>query len=74
MIIKIPLRAEIPNTVRNPTREPREIMPSPKNAASIPPTRADGKSKNDRVAKRVLLKEVCRRRKIAIKAIKPRTI
>src|SRR3970040_13606 len=60
----MPLRAAIPRIVRNPTSEPSEMTPSPKYAASTPPTRAEGKVKKEKVARRPFPKDTCRVRTI----------
>ena len=45
LTIKIPLRAAIPNTARNPTSEPSDSTPSLRRTAMTPPTRAVGSSR-----------------------------
>src|SRR6266849_1165054 len=59
----MPLRAAIPNTVKNPTREPSEMTPPVTKAASTPPTSADGRVKKASAASRQLPKAACKRRK-----------
>jgi len=46
LISRIPLRAAIPNTVKDPTSEPREIIPPDSQADSTPPTSAIGSVRN----------------------------
>ena len=62
----IPFRAAIPSTVKKPTSEPSEMTPPVMHAASIPPTSADGRVRNDSSARRVLPNEACSRRKTPI--------
>ena len=68
----IPLRAATPNTVKNPTSDPIEITPPVANAASTPPTRADGRVKKARVARRQEPKAACRRRRTPMAAAMPK--
>src|SRR5215831_10394172 len=42
LISRMPLRAAMPNTVKKPTNDPREMIPPPAHAARIPPTSAIG--------------------------------
>ena len=50
----MPLRAAIPKTVKKPTSEPSERIPSLANAASTPPTSAIGSVRKDSAARRQL--------------------
>ena len=62
----------MPKTVKKPTSEPIERMPSaPITTASRPPTSAIGSVTNDRIASRQLRNEACRSRKIPIAAAMP---
>ena len=75
LIIRMPLRAAMPKTVKNPTSEPIERIPSaPSTTASRPPTSAIGKVTNERIASRQLRNEACSSRKIPIAAAMPKRI
>jgi Glutamine amidotransferase domain len=64
--VRIPLRAAMPNTVRKPTIEPNDRMPSPSHTASTPPTRATGSARKAIIVRRRLPNAACRSRRMAI--------
>ncbi len=58
------LRAAMPSTVMKPTSEPSEMMPSPVQTASTPPTSAAGSAMKISSASRRLANDACRIRKM----------
>jgi hypothetical protein len=71
LISRMPLRAAMPNTVKNPTRDPIERIPPVAKAASTPPTSAMGSVTKARRAGRQLPSATCRSRKMIASEMAP---
>jgi hypothetical protein len=68
------LEVAIPNTVKNPTSDPSEMMPPNQYTATAPPTSAVGRVTNVSTARRSRLKTTTSRAKMpmAVISAKPR--
>ena len=73
LTIKMPLRAAMPNTARNPTSEPKDSTAPLSSTATTPPTRAIGSSTKVSRASRKLPSAACSSSRIVSSAAKPNT-
>ena len=71
VIIKMPLRAAMPNTVKNPINDPSDIKPSLSTTANTPPANDTGSNREAKPASHKLLNAACSSRKITRSAARP---